>query len=133
MVVLLKDHKKIIRYLFLFICFTCLITIGEGCKSGNLTTSSGDPLRDAGVPPGGGTGGPETTTGSPTTTTTTDGTETTTGSPTTTTTGGPETIDPGTQNILRDSFQVVQSLADPQVDILVVIDTSGSMNHHQKN
>ena len=35
-------------------------------------------------------------------------------------------------NIARDSFQVRQSLVDPQVDILVVIDTSGSMSHHQR-
>ena len=43
---------------------------------------------------------------------------------------GPGDTDP--HDIAKDSFQVTQSLTDPEVDILVVIDTSGSMNHHQK-
>ena len=32
----------------------------------------------------------------------------------------------------HDSFAVVQSLTNPKVDVLVVIDTSGSMEHHQR-
>ena len=38
----------------------------------------------------------------------------------------------GPTDIGMDSFEVTQSLVDPKVDILIVIDTSGSMEHHQQ-
>ncbi len=37
-----------------------------------------------------------------------------------------------TENVGEDSFDVTQSLAVPQLDIVIVLDTSNSMNHHQQ-
>ena len=91
----IKTTKKIIRYFFVFICFITLVTIGEGCKSGNLSTNQNNGL----------------TGGNP---------------------GGPGTPIVPAGNIANDSFEVTQSLLDPKVDILIVIDTSGSMDHHQQ-
>ena len=87
------------------------MTIGEGCKNGSLS-SSGNGLTETGFPPGGtiGPGGIDGTGG----------------------TDGPGGIDGTGNNIAKDSFQVHQPLTDPKVDILVVIDTSGSMHHHQQ-
>ena len=91
----IRKTKKIIRYFFFFGCFITLVTIGEGCKDGNLSTGlSGVGPAPAGVPPG--------------------------------------TPTPTNRSTAEDSFEVTQSLTDPKVDILIVIDTSGSMDHHQQ-
>ena len=89
----MKKMKKITRYFFFFVCFICLVTIGEGCKDGNLSTFSNNFPTGIDPAPGGGTIG---------------------------------------TNIATDSFEVTQSLTAPKVDILLVIDTSGSMDHHQQ-
>ena len=89
----MKKIKKITRYFFFFVCFICLVTIGEGCKDGNLSTFSNNSPTGIDPPPGGGTIGTD---------------------------------------IATDSFEVTQSLTAPKVDILLVIDTSGSMDHHQQ-
>ena len=84
--------KKIARYFFVFVCFIFLVTIGEGCKSGNFSSSilPGEiGKRDVGD-------------------------------------------NPVTGSIGEDSFEVTQSLIDPKIDVLIVIDTSGSMAHHQQ-
>ena len=89
----MKRIKKITRYFYFFVCFIFLLTIGEGCKNGSLSTSSSPP--GAVVNP-------------PVSPVTPQGTTAT------------------------DSFEVTQSLTAPKVDILLVIDTSGSMEHHQQ-
>ena len=94
--------KKIAKYFFVFVCFITLLTLGEGCKSGNFSSSIDDGFTGQGVPGGPGSGG--------------------TGDPGGTTTG----------TVASDSFEVTQSTTDPEVDILIVIDTSGSMDHHQQ-
>ena len=78
---------KVVRYLSVFICFVCFVTIGEGCKNGSFDTNPPDPNPI-----------------------------------------GPIVV----ADIGTDSFEVTQSLVDPKVDILLVIDTSGSMDHHQQ-